>query len=208
MDIGERFNTATHLGGALLAAIGSLYLLSQQWGGTWQGLASVAVYGGTLMLLYACSTLYHGSSGPIKERFRKFDHYAIYLLIAGTYTPFCALALNSSTGWLLLAVVWGLALAGIAQEVLQKGNRWLSVAIYLAMGWAAILLLSPLRASLGDTGFGLVAGGGLVYTVGIVFYIIDTRMRHAHGIWHLFVVLGSALHYAAIALYVLPAATA
>ena len=204
MENGERFNTGTHLGGALLAAVGSVYLLIQQWGGTWQGLASVAVYGATLMLLYACSTVYHGSSGPIKERFRKFDHYAIYLLIAGTYTPFCVLALNSSMGWVLLGVVWALALAGIAQEVLRKGNRWLSVLIYLAMGWAAILLLSPLRASLGAAGFGLVAGGGAAYTVGIIFYLIDTRMRHAHGIWHLFVVTGSALHYAAIALYVLP----
>ena len=204
MENGERFNTGTHLGGALLAAVGSVYLLIQQWGGTWQGLASVAVYGATLMLLYACSTVYHGSSGPIKERFRKFDHYAIYLLIAGTYTPFCVLALNSSMGWVLLGVVWALALAGIAQEVLRKGNRWLSVLIYLAMGWAAILLLSPLRASLGEAGFGLVAGGGAAYTVGIIFYLIDTRMRHAHGIWHLFVVTGSALHYAAIALYVLP----
>jgi hemolysin III len=205
MEIGERFNTVTHTGGYFLASIGSVYLLWQMAGRDWPGVVSVGIYCSTLMLLYGCSALYHNSSGRLKQILQKFDHYAIYLLIAGTYTPFCALALNQPLGWRLLTGVWLLALLGIAQEVRSKGARWFSVVIYLGMGWAAVLVASPLRLALGGTGFGLVLAGGLFYTIGIVFYVLDARLRHAHGIWHLFVMLGSAAHFAAVAWLVLPA---
>lgn len=201
---GERFNAVTHLAGTLLAAGGSVYLLAKALDGPWQNVASIGVYCFSLVLLYACSTIYHASIGRVKAVWQKFDHCAIYVLIAGTYTPFCSLALDSRLGWALLAGVWLLALIGILQELRQSGQRWLSVLIYLAMGWSAVLLVLPLRESLGNDGFAFVLAGGLFYTVGIIFYVIDTRMRHAHGIWHIFVLLGSALHYLAIAGFVLP----
>lgn len=201
---GEKFNAATHLAGALLAAGGSVYLLGQVQSGPWQSVVSIGVYCFSLVLLYACSTVYHASMGRVKALWQKFDHCAIYVLIAGTYTPFCSLALDSQLGWALLAAVWLLAFVGIVQELRKSENRWLSVGIYLTMGWSAVLMVLPLRASLGNDGFAYVLAGGLFYTVGIIFYVIDTRMRHAHGIWHLFVLLGSALHYLAIAQFVLP----
>lgn len=201
---GEKLNAATHMAGVLLALGGSVYLLGQLGGAPWLNVASVAVYCFSLLLLYGCSSLYHASAGRAKAVWQKFDHCAIYVLIAGTYTPFCSLALDSPLGWALLAGVWTLAVAGIAQELRQGERRLLSLAIYLVMGWSAVLLVLPLRASLGNDGFNLVLAGGLLYTVGIVFYVIDTRMRHAHGIWHIFVLLGSAAHYLSIAQFVLP----
>ncbi|MDO9191308.1 MAG: hemolysin III family protein [Undibacterium sp.] len=202
---GEKLNAITHLVGAVLALAGSVALIvfASLTGDPWK-LISVIIYGITLVLLYSFSTLYHSMRGPIKDLFQKLDHHSIYLLIAGSYTPFCLVSLRGNWGWTLLAVIWGLAVLGSLQELRQKTDaRILSVVIYIVMGWAALAALVPLKQALGETGFAWVAAGGIFYTVGIIFYVLDTRLRHAHGIWHLFVIAGSSAHYVAILFFVL-----
>jgi hemolysin III len=138
-----------------------------------------------------------------KDFLRKMDHQSIYLLIAGSYTPFCLVTLRGPWGWSLLGVVWGLAVAGSLQDLRPRNDaRILSVVIYLLMGWAAVVALVPMVNALGRAGFAWVAVGGLFYTVGIVFYALDARLKHAHGIWHLFVLAGSVAHFFAILIYV------
>jgi hemolysin III len=201
---GERFNGITHLSGALLALAGAvaLVVVGALKADPWK-IVSFSIYGATLVFLYLSSTLYHSVRGRAKNVLRKMDHAAIYLLIAGTYTPFTLVTLNGPWGWSLFGVVWGLALLGILQEIwLAKGARWLSLAIYLLMGWVALVAVVPLIQALSWPGFAWVAAGGLVYTAGIVFYLYDERFTHFHGIWHLFVMAGSAVHYVAILLYV------
>lgn len=202
---GEKLNAITHLVAAVLALVGSTVLvtLAALSGDAWK-VVSVTIYGVTLVLLYSFSTLYHSLRGKAKSVLQKFDHHSIYLLIAGSYTPFCLVTLRGPWGWSLFGVVWTLALLGMLQELRpQTGNRMLSVAIYIVMGWVALVALVPMLKVLGTAGFAWVAAGGIFYTVGIVFFVIDTRMRHAHGVWHLFVVAGSAAHFFAIARYVL-----
>ena len=201
---GERFNGITHLSGALLALAGAVVLivLAALKADPWR-IVSFSIYGATLFFLYLSSTLYHSFRGRAKDVFRKMDHAAIYLLIAGTYTPFTLVTLNGPWGWSLFGVVWGLALLGIAQEIwFAKGARVLSLVIYLLMGWVALVAVVPIIRALSWSGFAWLAAGGLVYTAGIVFYLFEERFRHFHGIWHLFVMAGSALHYAAIVIYV------
>lgn len=205
MYYGEKFNAVSHLAGALLALAGSVVLIifASLTGDPWK-IVSVIIYGITLVMLYSFSTLYHSLRGPIKTLFQKLDHHSIYLLIAGSYTPFCLVSLRGNWGWTLFGVIWGLALLGSLQEMRQKSDaRILSVVIYIVMGWAALAALVPLKQALGASGFGWVAAGGFAYTIGIIFYVLDTRLRHAHGIWHLFVIAGSAAHYFAILFYVL-----
>ncbi len=164
----------------------------------------MSIYGLTLVLLYTTSALYHGLRGRAKDVLRELDHQSIYLLIAGSYTPFCLVTLRGPWGWLLLGVVWGLAVVGGLQELwFGRGARIFSVVIYVVMGWAAMVTLGPLLQALGQTGFIWVTVGGLFYTIGIVFYALDSRVSYAHGIWHLFVIAGSATHYFAILNYVL-----
>ena len=204
MRYGEKFNAVTHLVAAslVLPAAIVLVVLAAQSGDPWK-IASVSIYGLTLTLLYTFSTLYHSLSGRAKQVLQKLDHQSIYLLIAGSYTPFCMVTLRGVWGWSLLGTVWGLAVLGSLQELWQKSEaRILSVVIYVVMGWAVVVALVPLRAALGNAGFAWVAIGGLFYTVGIVFYALDTRLRHAHGVWHLFVMAGSAAHYVAVLFYV------
>lgn len=201
---GEKFNSYTHLAGAVLALSGAVVLvvLGALRGDAWK-IASFAIYGTTLVLLYSVSTLYHSTRGRTKDVFRRIDHSAIYLLIAGTYTPFTLVTLRGPWGWSLFGVVWGLAVIGIAQELwLGKRTRALSLPIYVLMGWVALVAIIPLIEALGWAGFAWVAAGGVIYTGGIVFYLFDEKFTHWHGIWHLFVVAGSAVHYFAILLYV------
>ena len=204
MYYGEKFNALTHLVGAVLALAGTVVLivLAALGGDPWK-IVSVSIYGATLILLYSFSTLYHSLRGRAKVILRKLDHNSIYLLIAGSYTPFCLVTLRGPWGWSLFGVVWGLAAFGILQELMQRSEaRILSVVIYVVMGWVALAALAQLRHALGPDGFAWLVAGGLFYTVGIVFYVIDKRLAHAHGIWHLFVIAGSACHYVAILLYV------
>jgi hemolysin III len=205
MYYGEKFNAWSHLVGALLALAGTVVLivLAAIGGDPWK-VVSVSIYGATLVVLYSFSTLYHSMRGRAKDMLRKFDHQSIYLLIAGSYTPFCLVTLRGPWGWSLLGTVWGLAAFGSIQELRQKSSaRLLSLVIYVVMGWAALAAVAPLIAALGPAGFAWLAAGGAFYTVGIIFYVLDNRLRHAHGIWHLFVVAGSAMHYIAILWYVL-----
>lgn len=202
---GEKLNAWTHLVGALLAVAGSTVLIAvAALGGDPWKIVSVSIYGVTLVLLYSASTLYHSMQGRAKEVLQKLDHHGIYLLIAGTYTPFCLVSLRGAWGWWLFGVIWSLAAVGVLQELRKNdGPRALSMFIYIVMGWAAVAALVPLRAALGTAGFAWLAAGGVVYTIGIVFYVLDARLRHAHGIWHVFVIGGSALHYFTVLYYVL-----
>jgi len=204
MYYGERFNAVSHLFGAVLALAGAVVLvvLAAIGGDPWKVVA-VSIYGAALVLMYSSSTLYHSLRGRAKDVLRKMDHQSIYLLIAGSYTPFCLVTLRGPWGWSLLGVVWGLAIVGSLQDLRPRNDaRILSVVIYLLMGWAAVVALVPMVNALGRTGFAWVAAGGLLYTVGIVFYALDARLNHAHGIWHLFVLAGSAAHFVAILIYV------
>ena len=171
-------------------------------GDAWR-VVSFAIYGATLILLYTSSTLYHSTRGRAKNVFRKLDHSAIYLLIAGTYTPFTLVTLGGGWGWSLFGVVWGLAVFGIVQELWPgKKTRSLSLFLYITMGWVAVIGVIPLIHALSWAGFVWVATGGIVYTAGTLFYFYDEKFRHWHGIWHLFVIAGSAIHYFAILFYV------
>jgi len=204
MYYGEKFNAVTHLVGAVLALAGAIVLvvLAAMSGDPWK-VVGVAIYGVTLVVLYSFSALYHSLQGRAKNVLRELDHQSIYLLIAGSYTPFCLVTLRGPWGWSLLGIVWGLAVLGGLQELRPKNEaRVLSVVIYLLMGWVALAALFPLLKALGPSGFAWLAAGGLFYTVGIVFYALDTRVAHAHGVWHLFVLAGSATHYIAILIYV------
>ena len=202
---GERFNAWTHLVGAVLALVGTVWLLllASASGDSWKQV-SVAIYGVTLVLLYSTSTLYHSVQGPAKRLMQKLDHLSIYLLIAGSYTPFCLVTLHGPWGWTLFGIVWGLAVIGILQEIKPRSEaRILSIVIYAVMGWIVLVAVKPLIAALGMTGFIWLATGGAFYTIGIIFFALDHRLRHAHGIWHLFVMAGSLLHFVAIWRYVL-----
>ncbi len=205
MYYGERLNAWTHLLGALLALAGAVWLLvlASAQGNPWK-IVSVAVYGVTLLMLYSVSTLYHSVQGRTKTIMRKLDHLSIYLLIAGSYTPFCLVTLRGPWGWSLFGVVWGLAVLGMLQELKPRSEaRVLSIVIYALMGWIVLVAVEPLLARLGPQGFAWLAGGGVLYTVGIIFFALDSRLRHAHGIWHLFVIAGSVLHFVAILRYVI-----
>ena len=201
---GERFNSITHLVGTALALAGLVVLVvvAARQGDPWK-IVSFSLYGATLFLLYGASTLYHSLRGRAKNIFRRLDHLAIYLLIAGTYTPFMLVTLRGGWGWSLFGVVWGLAILGMALEFLPRRRaRVLSVVIYFLMGWLVLVALRPLWNALPFMGLVWLVAGGLFYTVGAVFYGLDEKLRHAHGIWHLFVLAGSASHYFAILYYV------
>lgn len=202
---GERFNSITHLIGAIAALAGMVVLVvfASLKGDPWK-IVSFSIYGTTLFLLYLASTLYHSLRGRAKLFFQQMDYYAIYLLIAGTYTPFTLVALNGAWGWSLFGSIWLLASLGILQEVLlRKGRSILSVIIYVIMGWLILIALGPLQDALTDAGFYFLLGGGLFYTIGVIFYAFDTKVKHFHGIWHLFVLAGSITHYFTVMYFIL-----
>jgi hemolysin III len=204
MYYGERFNGYSHLLGALLAIAGAATLIvyGSLYGDVWK-VVSFAIYGAALILLFGFSTLYHSTKGRTKNVFRKLDHSAIYLLIAGTYTPFTLVTLRGPWGWSLFGVVWGLAIIGLVQELtIARGQRWGSLVIYIVMGWLAVIGVVPMIEALTWEGFLWVAFGGVVYTLGTVFYFYDEKFKHWHGIWHLFVLGGAAIHYFAIFAFV------
>ena len=204
MYYGERFNSISHLVGAGLALAGSalLIVLAARLGDPWK-IVSFSIYGAMLVALYAFSTLYHSVRGRAKDVLRKFDHCSIYLLIAGSYTPFALVSLRGAWGWSLLGAVWGLGLFGILQEIwFAKGARVLSLVIYVLMGWLALVAVEPLWQALTPAGFAWLVGGGIFYTVGIIFYATDHKVRHGHGLWHLFVLAGSICHFFTVLLYV------
>ena len=200
----ELAHSITH-GVGLLASVTGLVVLVVLAAATrdpWR-IAACAIYASTLVLLYAASTLYHALSRTrARHVFRVLDHSAIFLLIAGTYTPFALVLLRGPWGWTLLGIVWGLAVAGIAAKAVF-GARWpiLSTALYICMGWTVLIAVKPLVEHVPPGGIAWLTAGGLAYTGGVVFYAW-TRLRYGHAIWHLFVLAGSACHYIAVVLYV------
>jgi hemolysin III len=201
---GERFNSASHLLGALAALLGSAALIwpAMQNAEVWK-ILGFSVYSVSLLSLYTFSTLYHSSQGASKALYRQLDHLAIYLLIAGTYTPFLVVTLREAGGWWMFTVIWCLAAVGMILEVMPKaGRRAWSIGVYLLMGWLAVFLIKPLNAVLPEGGFSLLLAGGIAYTLGIIFYVFDKKITHFHGIWHLFVLAGSACHFFTIYYYV------
>jgi hemolysin III len=176
--------------------------MAAQQGDPWK-ITSFSIYGAMLLALYAVSTLYHSTRGRLKHVLQKLDHCSIYLLIAGTYTPFTLVTLRGAWGWSLFGTIWGLAVIGIIQETwLAKGVRIPSLVIYVLMGWLGVIAMQELIDGLTSAGFYWLLAGGLLYTAGIVFYVFDEKLRHGHGIWHMFVLAGSISHYFAILLHV------
>lgn len=200
----ERFNSISHLIGAALAMAGAVVLVvvASHKGGT-QRIVAFSIYGASLFLLYLTSTLYHALSGRAKQVFRVLDHQAIYLLIAGSYTPFTLVTLDGIVGWWLFGAVWAMAVLGLVLDALpRRGARVLPFIIYFVMGWLIILAIKPLLAALSLAGFLWLLIGGILYTSGIVFYVLDRRYPWMHGVWHLFVLGGSISHFVAILVYV------
>jgi hemolysin III len=202
----ETANSVTHGVGALLAVAGLVVLvvLAALHGTVWH-VVGCAVFGGTLVILYTVSTLYHSiTHARVRSVLQVLDHTAIYLLIAGTYTPFMLVTLRGPWGWSLLAVVWAAAITGISlRAALGRRMRILRVVLYIIMGWVGIVAFQPLVARLGMAGVMFVLAGGLAYTLGLAFYA-SKRLPYAHAIWHTFVLAGSVLHFVAVLVYVLP----
>lgn len=208
-SLGEEIaNAITHgLGVALsIAALALLVFVAATRGNGWH-LATAIVYGTSLFLLYLSSTLYHSIPGEkARHVFKIIDHSAIYLLIAGTYTPFTLVTLRHSGGWWLFAIVWSLAAVGIALEAFWVYRpKWVSAAVYLGMGWLIVVAMGPLIENLAPAGVWLLAAGGLAYTLGTIFYVLK-KVPYMHAVWHLFVLGGSICHFLAVMLFVLPQA--
>jgi hemolysin III len=206
-SLGEEIaNSVTHGVGGLLSVVALVILIqvAATRGNVWH-LASAIVYGLSMFLLYMASTLYHAIPHPkARHVFKIIDHAGIYLLIAGSYTPFALVTIRNSGGWWLFAIVWTLAAAGIALEAFWVYRpKWLSVVVYLGMGWLAVFMIKPLTASLEPAGVWLLLAGGLAYTLGTVFYVLK-RVKFMHAIWHLWVLAGSVLHFLSVLLYVFP----
>lgn len=202
----EIANSITHGIGIVLAvvALGVLARLSGRYGNMWH-IVSACVYGTTLILLYTASTLYHSIQHPrAKNILQTLDHAAIFLLIAGTYTPFTLVSLRGPWGWSLFGVIWGLAVVGMLLQ-LSSTRHWraVSIVLYIGMGWAVIVAIKPLLASVATGGIVLLVLGGVAYTSGILFYG-QKKLKYHHAVWHLFVLAGSTLHFLAVLLYVRP----
>jgi len=206
LHIEEWINSLTHGVGAVLSLIGmvALLVLAAELGDPWR-LVSFSVYGLSMVALYLASSLYHGTKDEKRrEKLKLLDHCAIYLLIAGSYTPFLLVSIRGPLGWLLFACVWGLAAFGITMKIMYPHRfRFLRVATYIVMGWLALFAGTELTESIAEEGFQLLLAGGVVYTLGVVFYVFH-QIPFNHAIWHLFVLAGSACHYFTIYYYVSP----
>jgi hemolysin III len=199
-------NAITHGMGAVAAVMGAVYLIAVSTRGDAWLVVSCSIYGTTLVLVYLCSTLYHSlvRTGA-RHVFHVLDHSAIYLLIAGTYTPFMLVSIRGTMGWTLFGVVWGLAIAGVVFKSIAIGRfPAASATVYLLMGWCAMVAVRPLLRAVSWHGMAWIAAGGLAYTLGILFFAYD-RLRYFHALWHVFVLAGSVAHYFAVLLYVVPA---
>ncbi len=202
----ELASALTHGVGAAAALAGAAVLitLAALYGNGWQ-LGAAIVFGVALLLLYVASTLYHAIQHPVaKGRLKVFDHCAIYLLIAGTYTPFTLIALRGSVGWWLFGAIWTLALLGVVFKLFYTGRfKLLSTLFYVAMGWLVLLAIKPMLAALDGWTLAWLVAGGAAYTLGTVFYHRPS-LRYSHAIWHLFVIAGSVCHYIAVLALVVP----
>jgi hemolysin III len=198
---GERFNSISHLVGATFALIGGAVLVTDaSIEGDLPRIVSYSIYAVTLFLLYLSSTLYHSVSWQRAKRIlRIFDHQAIYLLIAGTYTPFFVLSSQGQSSTGMLGAIWGLAACGIVLDSLpRRGRRVIPVILYLVMGWLCVAVPGSFLSELPQVTLAWLIGGGIFYTAGVIFFALDRWYPWCHGIWHLFVLAGSACHYAAV----------
>ncbi|NHZ71876.1 MAG: hemolysin III family protein [Aquificales bacterium] len=196
----EIANSITHgIGTALsIAGLSVLVVLAVIYGDVWR-IVSFSIYGGSLILLYLASTLYHSLQHPrVKQVLRKFDHASIYILIAGTYTPFLLISMRGSLGWPIFGLIWGLAAAGIVWKMFFVG-KWevLATIIYILMGWMCIFLFKDMVSAIPPLGVTMLITGGVVYTAGVIFYAWE-KLPYNHAIWHLFVLGGSVCHFVAI----------
>lgn len=198
-------NAITHGVGAALAIAGAVYLIVVSTRGATRTVIGCTVFATTLVLVYVCSTLYHSLVRTrARHVFQVLDHAAIYLLIAGTYTPFTLVALKGWVGWTLFGIEWGLAAAGIVfKSFTVERFQVLSAVVYLLQGWMAILVVRPLAGAIGGQGMAWLMAGGVAYTAGIVFFALD-RIRYFHAAWHIFVLAGSLAHYFAILFHIVP----
>lgn len=210
MGLREPFNAVSHGLGVLGAIAGLVYLVYRAESGL--ATLAMAVYGGSLVALFLASTLYHGvpADRRVRRILRRVDHVAIFLLIAGTYTPVTLLALSPGWGWSIFGVVWGLTIVGIVAKVVYVDiPRWANAVIYLAMSWTALVAVEPMIEVFPWGGLAWLLGGGVAYTLGAIIYAVEwpdplPDYVGAHGLWHVFVLAGSALHYVFIAGYVPP----
>ena len=201
---GERFNGYSHLLGLLLATAGSAALLAKTMpDGDPAKTASALVFAISMMTLYAASTLFHSTRGRMKLFWQRMDHCAIYLLIAGSYTPFALVTLQGAWGWALLAAIWGAAIFGIGRELRPGEPPKTSLLLYMGMGWLGVLVGAPLIARLDSEGLAWLMVGAALYSAGTVFYRNPRGWRHAHGTWHLFVLGGTLCHYITVTEFVL-----
>ncbi len=205
----EIANTVTHCAGALLSIAGLVVLVtySAQYGNVWH-IVSTSIFGATLILLYTTSALYHGiANAAAKPVLQRIDHAAIFLLIAGTYTPFTLVTLRGNWGWTLFGLVWSIAIAGVVLELTaKKRNKRLSLSLYLGLGWLIVIAIKPMLRLVETNGLLLLLAGGVCYSAGVIFYVWKD-LRYHHAIWHLFVLAGSALHFFSVFFYVIPART-
>lgn len=201
----EIFNSVSHAVGSLLSAAAlAILIIYAVINSDGFGIASAIVYGISLVLLYSMSTVYHIVSNPTaKKILRIFDHCSIFVLIAGTYTPYLLMPLRGTLGWVLFGLIWGAALFGIITNAISiEKFRKVSMICYICMGWAIVLTIKPIMQIVELPGIILLIAGGIVYTVGVIFYVLK-KYRYMHSVWHLFVLAGSILHYFSILLYVL-----
>ncbi len=206
--VGEEIaNAVTHGVAALLSIAGLAVLVAFAvlYSGSPKVVAAVSIFGASMVFLYTASTLYHSIPNPrAKKVLQYLDHSMIYVLIAGSYTPFCLITLQGYTGIALLCAVWLIAIVGISlQAVLLHKADWINCLLYLSMGWLAVFVIDPLVSTLDSTGLALLVAGGLAYTVGVVFYIFE-RIPFSHAIWHTFVFAGTTLQFFSVLFYVIP----
>ena len=207
MYYGEKLNSISHLIGTVLALVGfgALLAISIEHDSVPMTISFI-IFGLTLVLLYSVSTLYHSlQQHSIKRLFRKLDHVAIYFLISGTYTPYMLVSLAENNGPLLLSIIWGMAVIGILIDTLNPNRiEALQISIYLVMGWTCVFEYSSLQRVIPAAGMFWLTVGGITYTCGIIFYVLDhlNKLPHAHGIWHVFVLSGSISHFISIIGYV------
>lgn len=200
---------ALHFLGAALSAVAAVLLISSALGDPWR-IVSFSIYGATLFILYSFSTLYHWlpqEAGGKDQLFRKLDHLSIYLLIAGTYTPFCLVTIRGPWGWSLFGIIWGFAIIGmLAQSVYINVKRWITTLIYLGMGWMVLIALKPLLEALPLNGVYLLIAGGLSYSIGGIVYVAKrpnfSKHFGFHELWHLFVLAGSFFHFLCVLIFV------